>query len=423
MKKKQRLSDLFYDNRFLLVFSVLAAIAFWLVVVVEFGVEVEREIKGVPVSVDYEKIENDFGLKPFGQKEYTVDITVSGKKYIVEADDILDDFTVKANTSYVNTAGDSYLAISVESNSSLYEIVDKSTDEIKVYFDYPGAQEVVVEPQIMFNGDPVAEGYHLGGYLFPESNTVRVTGPETEVNKVKKVIARAEIDGKLRQNKTFKAELVALNDAGETVSSSYLSFNKSNNEISITVPVYKLAELPVGCEFVNRPSDYVEDANLPFIYTISPSNVQVGIPEKKLETTTFLDVKSIDFSELKDGVNTFKVNASELTNAVVVDDTKEFTVIVTVNGMSSKKISPNQNISFINVPDDLEYEFVKFDFSEVTVVGPVSTISGIKSDDIVLTADLSGVSAENSGNITVPVTLTDNDTWLYGTYTATLLVS
>ncbi|MEE1011246.1 MAG: hypothetical protein U0L11_04335, partial [Acutalibacteraceae bacterium] len=104
MKKKQRFSDLFYNNRFLMVFSVVAAIFFWLVVVVEFGVEVEKEIKNIPVTIDYERIESDFGLEPFGEKNYFVDVKVSGKKYIVDSDDISKEITVKANTGYVNAA-------------------------------------------------------------------------------------------------------------------------------------------------------------------------------------------------------------------------------------------------------------------------------------------------------------------------------
>lgn len=422
MKKKQRISDLFYDNRFLLVFSVVAAVIFWLVVVVEFGVEVEREIKGVPVSVDYEKIENDLGLKAFGQKDFTVDITVSGKKYIVEADDIADDFDVKAVTSYVNAAGNNVLKLSVESDNSLYEIVGKSADEITVYFDYPGAKEVVVEPEIDFDGEPVADGYHMGEYIFPESNTVRVTGPETEVNKIEKVVARASVDGRLRQNKTIEAELVALNEKGETVS-SYITFNKQSNVINLTLPVYKLAQLPLSCKFANRPSNYVNDENLPFIYTVSPAIAQVGVPEKKLESINTLEIMTIDFSQLKDGVNTFKVKASDITNAVVVDGTEEFTVTVTVNGMTSERVKANSEISFINAPEGIKYELVKLDFSELVFVGPAGSIESIDSENIVLTADLSDVSQDAAGNVTVPVTVADNDCWLYGNYTATLLIS
>lgn len=422
MKKKQRISDLFYDNRFLMVFSVVVAVVFWLVVVVEFGVEVEKEIKGVTVTVDYDRIENDLGLQPFGQKNFTVDVTVSGKKYIVDADDIADEIIVKANTSYVNTAGNNTLRLSVTSDNSLYDIVSVSPDdEITVYFDYPGEKEVVVEPEIVFDGEPVADGYYMGEYIFPESNTVRVTGPESEINKISKVVARANVDGKLRESKTVEAELVAISANGDTI--PYVTFNRQSNVTSVTLPVYKLATLPVSCSFVNRPSDYVDNTNLPFVYTVSPSSVEAGVPAKKLESAGTLEIMTIDFSELKSGVNTFKVKASELTNAVIVDGTEEFTVTVTVTGMASKTVKPNQDVSFINAPEGVTYELLSLDFSELEFIGPAESLKTLNSDNVVLTVDLSDVSPDETGNIVVPVTVTDNDCWLFGTYTATVLIS
>ena len=421
MKKKQRISDLFYDNRFLMVFSVVAAIIFWLVVVVEFGVEVEKEIKGIDVVIDYDRIEEDLGLKPFGQKNFTVDVTVSGKKYIVDADEIADEIEVKANTSYVSTAGNAALKLSVTSDSSIYEIVDCSTDEIIVYFDYPGSKELVIEPEITFDGEPVADGYYMGEYIFPDSNTVKVTGPETEVNRIDRVIARASVGGKLHENKTVDAELVAVNASGETVPN--ISFNKKSDVINLTLPVYKLAQLPLRCGFENRPSDYVDDRMLPLVYTVSPSAAEMGLPEKKLESIDAFEIMTIDFSQLKEGVNVFKVKASDISNAVVVDGTDEFTVTVTVNGMSSKSLKVNQEVTFINAPEDIKYELVKLDFSEITVIGPENSIESIDSENVSLTADLSDVSAEMKGNVTVPVNVTENDCWIYGSYTATILVS
>lgn len=422
MKKKQRISDLFYDNRFLMVFSVIVAVAFWLVVVVEFGVEVEKEIKGVSVTVDYDRIENDLGLQPFGQKNFTVDVTVSGKKYIVDADDIADEIIVKANTSYVNTAGNNTLKLSVTSDNSLYEIVGVSPDdEITVYFDYPGEKEVVVEPEIVFDGDPVADGFYMGEYIFPESNTVRVTGPESEINKISKVVARANVDGKLRESKTVEAELVAISENGDTI--PYVTFNRQSNVTQLTLPVYKLATLPVSCSFVNRPSNYVDNNNLPFVYTVSPSLVEAGVPAKKLETTGTLEIISIDFSQLKEGVNTFKINASDITNAVVVDGTEEFTVTVTVTGMTSKTVKANHEISYINVPEGVDYELVKLDFTELKFVGPAGSLENLNAENIVLNVDLSDVSADVTGNVTVPVTVSDDDCWVYGEYTATVLIS
>ncbi len=422
MKKKQRISDLFYDNRFLMVFSVIVAVAFWLVVVVEFGVEVEKEIKGISVTVDYDRIENDLGLKPFGQKNFTVDVTVSGKKYIVDADDIADEIIVKANTSYVNTAGNNTLKLSVTSDNSLYEIVGFSPDdEITVYFDYPGEKEVVVEPEIIFDDDPVAEGYYMGEYIFPESNTVRVTGPESEINKISKVVARATVDGNLHESKTVEAELTAVTENGDTI--PYVTFNRQSNVIRLTLPVYKLAKLPVSCNFVNRPSDYVDDSKLPFVYTVSPSAVEAGVPAKKLESMEALEIINIDFSQLKEGVNTFKVKASDITNAVVVDGTDEFTVTVTVTGMSSKTLKAKQEVIFINAPEGVDYELVKLDFSELVFIGPAESLKALASDNVVLSIDLSDVVGDESGEVSVPVTITDDDCWLSGTYTATVLIS
>lgn len=421
MKKKQRISDLFYDNRFLLVFSLIVAVGFWLVVAVELGVEVENKIKNVPVQIDYEKVEENLGLKPFGETQFTVDVTVSGKKYIVESDDIVDNIVVEANTSFVNSAGTYTLKLDVGSQDArpAYKIEEVSAEEITVYFDYPDNEEFVVVPEIECEGELVAEGYYIADYIFPEANTVKVSGPETEVNKISKVAAKAKVDGGLRQSETVDAALVALTQDGETVRN--VSFSRQTDVIRITLPVYKITTLPVECGFTNKPSDYVE--NLPFTVSVSPSSARFGVPEKKLEGMTAFEITTIDFSKLNAGVNTFVIKASDITNAVVLDGTEEFTVTVTVHGMQAKAVTAPSAVSFVNAPVNAKAELVKLDFSEITVIGPADILGAIAAEDITLTADLGGVEDGFTGNVTVPVTITDNDCWSCGEYTATISIS
>lgn len=421
MKKKQRISDLFYNNRFLLIFSVVVAVVFWLVVVVELGVEVENTVKNVPVVVDYEKVEENLGLKPFGETSFTVDVTVSGKKYIVESADMLDDLVVTANTSYVNSAGTSSLKLEISSKNTnpAYDIIRYSADEITVYFDYPGDKEFVVTPEFEFDGNPVADGYHIDEYIFPESDTVRITGPETEVNKISRVVAKAKVSGELKQNETVDAELVALADGDETVRN--ITFSRKSGKIRITIPVYKIATVPATCSFINKPSDYVD--NPPFTVSISPASAEFGIPEKKLDGLTEFEILSIDYSKLMNGVNVFVVNASDIAGGIVVDGTEEFVITVNVNGMASGKVGAPQNISFVNEPTDSNVELVKLDFSEITVVGPAASVEEMTADNITVTADLSGIAADARGNVTVPVMIKDDDCWSYGEYTATVLIS
>lgn len=420
-KEKMKLSDLFYDNRFLLVFSLVTAVAIWLVVAVVWAPEKTVTVKNVPVTIDYAKIEESFGLKPFGESQFTVDIKLTGKRYIVESSDIADDLVVTANTGYVNSVGTYTLRIDVSSEDAnpLYEITSYSQSEIEVYFDYPKEKEFVIEPQIEFTDRTAPEGYYVGDYVFTDSNTVKVSGPESQINKIEKVEARAQSSGMLRQSVTLDANLAAITKDGSTP--KYITFNKQNDMVQVTVPVYKKAVLPAECGFSGKPSDYV--GNVPFKVTISPATAEFAVPEAKLEDMTSFEIVSIDFSKLTEGTNTFTVAAADVTGGIVTDDSLTFTVTVEVDGMSTVTVDAPTEISFINAPEGADVELVSLNFKDVTVVGPETSLETHTADSIALSADLSSVKDSRAGVVTVPVTYTDNDCWIYGTYTAIVKVS
>lgn len=419
-KEKLKISDLFYDNRFLLVFSLLTAVVIWLVVAVVLAPEKTVTVKNVPVTIDYAKIEQSFGLKPFGETQFTVDITITGKRYIVESDKIADDLVVTANTGYVNSVGTYTLHIDVSSNETrpLYDIDSYSLSEIDVYFDYPKEKEFVIEPQIEFSDRIAPDGYYVGDYIFPESNTVKVTGPETQVNKIEKVVARAQASGMLRQSITVDANLAALAKDGETP--KYITYNRQSEVVQVTVPIYKIATLPVECSFSGKPSDYVD--NVPFDVTISPSSAEFAVPEAKLSDMKSFEIASIDFTKLTEGTNTFTVAASEVTGGIVIDKALKFTVTVEVSGMKTLSVAAPKTVSFINAPEGAKVELVSLNFSDVTVVGPQASLDALGSAPLAMSADLSAVK-EKSDVVSVPVTFTDNDCWAYGEYTAIVKIS
>lgn len=69
-----------------------------------------------------------------------------------------------------------------------------------------------------------------------------MTGPETQVNKIEKVVARAQASGMLRQSITVDANLAALTKDGEIP--KYITYNRQSEVVQVTVPVYKIATLP-----------------------------------------------------------------------------------------------------------------------------------------------------------------------------------
>lgn len=419
--KKFRISDVFFNNRFVMVFSAVAAIIIWLVVAVEFSPEVTVIVKNVPVTIDYSNIKNNLGLEPFGETRFAVDVTVKGQKIVVDADDMAENLSVTANTSYVNSVGSYSLHLNcsgVRENQD-FEIVSLSDDEIDVYFDYMKEKEFAVTPDIEYTDSIAPEDYYVGDYIYPESNVVKVSGPESEINKIKSVVASASLNEKITKNTTLDAVLSAETSDGSTL--RFITFNKQNGLVHITIPVYKTAELPVSCSFINKPSDYVE--SVPFKITVSPEKAVFGVPENKLADMKSFELGSVDFSKLDIGSNVFTFSASDITGGIVADDTKEFKVTVEVTGMDKKTFSLPENIGFVNGNEGSSPEIGDLDFTSVTVVGPAAAVSALTEDMIILNADLRSAADSDAEEVNVPVIFTNDSCWLLGEYNARVILN
>ena len=102
MKNKIKFNDLFYNDKFVLAFSFFIAVGIWLAVVINVGEETSRVIKDVKVNIDT-AIPSQFGLEVFGNPDYSVDVTVTGKKYqISNAALSAEDILVTAQTDNVD---------------------------------------------------------------------------------------------------------------------------------------------------------------------------------------------------------------------------------------------------------------------------------------------------------------------------------
>ncbi len=417
-RKKQRISDLFYDNRFLMVFSVLFALIAWLIVATEFS-ETQNTISNVPVQINYSNVNNLGGLQPFLDKEYTVDVTISGKRYIVESDDIKDDILVVADTSLVNSAGNFPLTLTVTSKSVRpeYEFVSiypQVTDEIT--FDYLREEEYKIEPDLIFLNNAVREGYHMGDVAVSDVSTVKVSGPETAVKKVARVVARAEHNGDLYQSTSVEASIVAVDKNDVAVNG--VTINRTSGKVNIKIPVYHISTLPLSCSFSNIPSEYI--GNIPFEYSVSPSSATFGIFDDDFEKESLEFATKIDFTKLNVGKNTFTipVTDNEFPGGIILDESlTEFVVTVNVPDVSSKKFEISQdNIKIQNLPDGISIEFSELQFTEITVIGPADKLSLLTKENIVLIADLGVVEFFDAETVSVPLRVFDGYCWSYGEY-------
>ena len=424
--KKLSLRQLFSNTKFLVVFSILVAFIFWIVVALEYAPVIENEIKDIPVKIDMNNsVPDKLGLQIFGQSDYTINVTVRGNRYIVGGDLLTaDDFEATAQTAYVDSAGKHSLVVKVTAKDANadYEIISKSTDYIEVYFDKYAEKEVEVTPRIISELDD----YTADDYMFDkadiiyETKTVKVSGAQTEVNSITAAYADIPIEKKLTQSETIDASVVLSN--GSDLDSKYVKINgESRLTVPVTLPVYKMQTSAVSVSFKNTPSDYI---NSPLLYSISPSRVRVAVLQNGSDTTNSLEIGAIDFANITPSNSSFTFLASNVKTAKFLDGTTSFSVEVNTDGLSTKKLEPNINSIMITGGSGVSAGNVDLSsIGSVTVVGTQTALASVNANMLEVNINLTNIKLEEGEN-TVPVTVilkNSKNCWVSGSYSAVIV--
>lgn len=423
---KFTLRQLFSNTKFVVVFSIVVAFIFWIVVALEYAPVIENEIKDIPVKIDMNNsVPDKLGLQIFGQSEFTINVTVKGNRYIVGGDLLTaDDFDATAQTAYVDSAGKHSLLVKVTAKdvNADYEIVSKSADYIEVFFDKYAEKEIEVTPRIISD----LEEYTPDDYLFDKSDifynvkTVKISGAQTEVRSVTAAYADIEIDRKMTETQTVDSNIVLSN--GNDLELKYVKINGENVlTVPVTLPVYKIENVSTSIAFKNAPSDYI---NQPIEYSISPQYVKVALLQNGSDTSENLTVGTIDFSDISPTSKSFTFDASNIKNAKMLDGTTSFYVELKTDGLSSSDFIIKSGSVSVTGSDTVTKNDVDISsIGSITVVGKQAELNTVTSDMISVVIDLTGVNLKTGEN-SVPCTVTLKNSkgcWINGSYTATVI--
>lgn len=412
-KRKINLHNLFYNDRFLMFFSVIAAFAIWVTISMTVGTEIERTIENVKVNVDLENsVPKQFNLTMFGDTEYTVSVTVKGKRYAV-GNLTADDIEVTAQTNYVDSAGKHTLSLKAvpKDEGADFEITSLSQNYIEAYFDVYKEATYQLETNIVTN-QLIPEGY-ISEEPILSAKSVTICGPATEINKITKVYAKVQVDKPLTTTATINAEIVPVNEYSGTL--RYLSV-KDNTVVTITIPVLKVKKLPVTVDFINAPKDYSAS---PLKTVIEPSTVTVAGEEAYIDKLEKISVGTIDFSDIGALNNKFSFNASGIKEVKFIDGTETIEVSVDAGSMVSGNFKiDSSNIIVSNLSENISVELPSNFSQEIVLVGPPADIASISGSDILGTIDISSVQV-SQGTMTFPIDISiknNNSCWAYGDY-------
>lgn len=409
-KKKFSIRKLIYNDKYLIVSSIIAAIIIWVATSINLSPLTQKKIT-VPVSVDFSgTLAEQLGIEYFDSTDISVEVTVSCKKYLAK-DITADDIVASLQTSSVTSAG--YHSVPI-----LVSAVDGAEFTIEKYYPtsaegyYDVAQETSFPIELKFtNTDFAADGYVSGTTTLSEDEAL-IRGPQAYVSQISKVVATVDLESGLTQSQLVDLQPKALDKNGREV--DYITIK---NSVTANVPILKIETLEPKVNFVNAPSNAMSIVNIEY----SVDKVEAGV----LDTTqiTQLILGDIDFSKIKAGENEFTFDVTNLSGILVLDGTESITVKITVpEDFETRNIRVSINDISINAPDGYTASAVSLSSAEITVVGSSESLEAFSNANLVLSCDLK---AQSDGTLDtgvseyrLSVSVKDStDVWVYGNYT------
>ena len=407
-KRKFTIGKLFDNNKFVLILSLFLAFFIWVGFSMYGGEEQEKTIE-VPIKMDSMTVPAQFNLQQFGDySNSTVLVKIVGKKAVIGTVNS-DDIKVIASTLDVNTPGKHSLPLSVTIDSTKdFQIVSTNTLSVEVYFDI--YKEVTMAVSLDMQEEPgVPEGYQLGTITFSDDKLL-AHGPSTEVSKISKILAKAEIDEVLTKTTTYKAQIVAVDKYDNEIQNITID---NADDFTVTIPVYKLAKLPVSIDLTNMPSGITkDDINI----TYSVSSLNVAGEASTIDNMKSVVIGTVDFSELTDVQTTFDFDVSSIAGIKIKSKVSSIKVTIDLSGYESKKITlPASSIEIVNSTN--KKITVLTESVEIKAAGLTKSVKSITASDISAVLNIDD-DVKSGDNQKLPLTLKTNvqGVWVVGTY-------
>ena len=405
MKKKK-----ITDNLSLKIMSVAVAVVVWLIVV-----NIDN-----PVGTNYYTITNVELIN----KEYVESSDTIGKMCMLEEnqDTVRVAITAdkktrdKIRVSDISAVADLQQAVSLDTNPVMVPItvtcsvsgigpgdIKVTPQNLSVNLDEKETQEFVVN---VTRGDTKPGKDYEVGSLTANPEKVRITGPKSLVNKIDKVNAAIELNGKT-QDFTQEVTLSIIDKNQEALSDSEMNSLRieNNAQVIVTAKLWKIRQgVKISAGYVGTPAEGYQAG---MIKTV-PDTISVAGSTEGLETLAANDnvitipSESIDISGESSDVEK-KISLKDLLpdNVKLTSDSSEDVwVTVSILPEGSREFSfPTKEIEVKNKPDDLQ---VTFETAQIAI--------RIKSDskDLDVTKDIKAsidLEDKEEGNYEVPVTV------------------
>ncbi len=373
------------------IICVIFALFLWIYVMDTENPNWEETFENVPVSlVHTDEIEIDNGLTIYNGYATTVDITVRGRRNDVE-NITAEDFTVTADVIEITEPGAYTLPITVKAPRDI-DVVSKSQASVTVNVDKK--ETVVVPVKAKYNELVLSEFYSLGDADI-SVDEITVTGPSRYLSNIDYAQVSLPNLGRVTSSLTIFANVTLIDKEGGEVTNPFISLSRT--EVSVTVPVYKEADIPLKVAY---KYGYYNSENS--VVTLSVDSVHVKGDAAVVDSLGAIVVTTIDEKKYDDGET---ITVPIIMPGGVENRSGEEFVNITVSGIGITNRMMMLPIDYLSIenPNEVSYS-IDDNYIAVTLRGETAPLYDLAYTSVVPKLDLSSYTTEHSGTFVVPVT-------------------
>ena len=396
------------SNISLKLMSVIVVIVVWLLVVNIDDPIVSDTIPGVTVTTKNESYVESAGLMCLVEEDQdVVSVTVKGKRSVVDNIKASDIKAVADLTQIADMRTTPVMVpISVSCSGIAPANIKSDPLNMSIVLDDKMTQEFLVT--VSAGESTPGKGYEVGS-LTASPEKIKITGPQSLIQKIDKVVATVNLDGKT-EDAMLLADLKIIDKNQEELKPrqmGYLKFYNTDQSVSVAVDLWKVKnDIKLNAGYVGYPADGYKVEKI----TLTPSSLTVVGTDEALQAladsgnTITIPDSCIDVSGKNEDFET-KIDISEiLPGDIKLTDGSNSTVIASVSVLqqNSQEYSiPTLNIEAQNVKKGLSAVF-ETDSVQVRIRESSKELSQLKSTDIKANIDCSG---RQEGTYTIPVNI------------------
>ena len=383
----KKILNLLTNNLGLKLAAVVLAIILWLIVVNIDNPQTTITYTQTAQFTNEDIITENGKVYEILDNSNVIKFQVTGPRTIVEGLSV-SDFTVTADLNKIDLSL-GLVPVEVVANryASKLQITVKTTNVLVSIEDLKIQQFAV---NATATGTP-QQGYALGEVKCDPA-TITISGPESTLAKIDKVIASINIDG-MYASRSQKIVPTILDEKGEPIVSSTITIEPSS--VDVSAEILETKTVNIECEYegsIKSGYSLVAVECLPETITVKGNSDALASVDKIVIPSSALGISLLE----KDTEKTISIDSYIPEGVEIVDkDNSSIVVRLTISGSTSRTLDvPIADLEVKGLKNGYNIEFEQ-NVIKVTLTGNEDVINKIEASDIRLSID---VSDEGEGN-------------------------